>query len=195
MRLWTTQVTADFRGISPFDIFRTLLLEYAVEKEKTVYGDTIRGYISTSEVRTYIQEYPKTRLLYHCADPESDTIEIYCLDEKNGLLQVLYSDTHVDVLVVSLDHALVKDFSAGIRERLSEAPMKGTVHMLALESSYYLTELGEVHDPLERSNYTEEVLSQYDRVIEDLLTDSPSGRLTILDGEAGVGKSFLIRGI
>ncbi len=192
---WTTQVTSDFHGISPFDIFRTFLMEYAVGENKTVYGDTIRGYTSTAEVRTYIENYPKTVLLYQNADPESDTIEIYCIDERNGLLQAVYSDTHVDISILSIDNALVKQFSAGLRAYLSEAPMRGTVHMLALESSYYLTELGEVHDPLERGNYTTEVLTQYDRVIEDLLTETPSGRLTILDGEAGTGKSYLIRGI
>jgi hypothetical protein len=63
------------------------------------------------------------------------------------------------------------------------------------QNSFYLSKLGEVQSPLERGNYTSDVLKQYDAVLADLTTNDPVGRMTLLNGVPGSGKSYLVRGL
>jgi len=49
--------------------------------------------------------------------------------------------------------------------------------------------------PIERDNYAPEVLTAYDRVVADLGEPSPAGRLVLLEGPPGTGKTHLVRGL
>jgi len=73
---------------------------------------------------------------------------------------------------------------------------KGVVFTLARGmGGYSLNRLGVAGTPLERENYNPEVLSGYDHVVADLNTESPCGRLVILSGEPGSGKTYLVRAL
>ncbi len=58
-----------------------------------------------------------------------------------------------------------------------------------------LTEVGIGAQKLERDNYDEEVLESFDKIIVDLKSKSPTGRISILEGPPGTGKTYLIKGI
>jgi len=49
--------------------------------------------------------------------------------------------------------------------------------------------------PLERGNYEDDVLKGFDRIVSDLSSSTPAGRVSILDGKPGGGKTFLVRGL
>lgn len=73
---------------------------------------------------------------------------------------------------------------------------KGTVHMLIQGSGgLEFVDVGIGGAELERANYTPEVLASYDRIQKELLSPNPPGRLNILEGPPGCGKSFAIRGL
>lgn len=55
--------------------------------------------------------------------------------------------------------------------------------------------VGGVTEPLCRDNYPERVLRDFDAVVENLKAAHPSGRLTLLSGAHGTGKTHLLRGI
>lgn len=75
-------------------------------------------------------------------------------------------------------------------------PRKGLVFTLARTmGGYTLSRLGVAGTPLERGNYTPEVLKSYDHVVTDLNTEAPCGRLIILSGTPGTGKTFLVRSL
>ena len=48
---------------------------------------------------------------------------------------------------------------------------------------------------LERANYTDTVLRGFDNILQDLRSSSPLGRIAILDGPPGTGKTYMLRGI
>ena len=58
-----------------------------------------------------------------------------------------------------------------------------------------LTSIGKAALELERDNYTSEVLDSFDNIITDLRSDRPAGRIIILEGKPGTGKTFLVRAV
>lgn len=70
------------------------------------------------------------------------------------------------------------------------------VCILQIEEGQLIFEsIGTIQNPLERANYTDEVLEGFDYVAEQLVSKNPSGRIILLQGEPGTGKSFFIRGL
>lgn len=75
-------------------------------------------------------------------------------------------------------------------------PKKGFVFALAAGmSGYHLSRIGAAGTPLERGNYSDDTLKQYDHVVADLKADSPCGRLVIMSGIPGGGKTFIARAL
>lgn len=79
---------------------------------------------------------------------------------------------------------------------LPDDPRKGQVFTLVKGmGGYSVTRLGAVGTQLERGNYATEVLQDYDHILADLRTESPCGRLVILAGPPGSGKTYLVRSL
>jgi hypothetical protein len=80
-------------------------------------------------------------------------------------------------------------------ENTYEKVESGTIYMLLSTASGYefqsLPAL--VNNPLERGNYTPQVMEAYDRAMGDILKRNPAGRIAIFDGPPGSGKTFLIK--
>jgi hypothetical protein len=75
-------------------------------------------------------------------------------------------------------------------------PRKGYVFALAASmGGYTLSRIGAAGTPLERGNYTPDILARYDHVVADLKADSPCGRLVIMSGIPGGGKTFIARAL
>lgn len=58
-----------------------------------------------------------------------------------------------------------------------------------------LQDIGKIRDELVRDNYDIKVLDKADYIVEQLNSDTPKGRLTIINGLPGCGKTYLIKGI
>lgn len=72
----------------------------------------------------------------------------------------------------------------------------GRVHvMISTPNGLQLKSMGIASEPFVRNNYDIEVLDGVDHVIADLRREDPCGRISIIDGPPGTGKTFLIRAI
>lgn len=58
-----------------------------------------------------------------------------------------------------------------------------------------LMSIGKPSTPVIRENYSAKALELYDAAINNYKTDNPFGRLTILYGRPGTGKTYLLRGM
>jgi ATP-dependent 26S proteasome regulatory subunit len=78
-----------------------------------------------------------------------------------------------------------------------ENPLDGFIYALAKApmGGYTLVKVGSAGEPIERGNYSEEVITDYDHIVADLKTANPCGRLIILAGPPGSGKTFLVRSL
>lgn len=89
-------------------------------------------------------------------------------------------------------------FSYFLRDftRAESTPTVGEINMLVssmggIEMKY----LGKVNMPFFKDNYTSEVSNKFGEIVKELSSPTPFGRLTLLRGPAGTGKSFYIRSI
>ena len=75
-------------------------------------------------------------------------------------------------------------------------PKKGLVYTLARTMhGYTIRHLGLAGSPIERGNYSPKVIKAYDHIVEDLNTEDPCGRLVVMAGEPGTGKTYLVRSL
>ncbi len=80
----------------------------------------------------------------------------------------------------------------------SEAPFSsGNIGILAARpgGGLFVRDLGTAAVEFVPENYAPEVVEAYDRVIEQLNSKTPSGRLVILEGPPGCGKTFMTRNL
>lgn len=104
---------------------------------------------------------------------------------------------NIDITTIVPDRA--ETFIAAAAELVQthrEVEHSGRVHVLATSStgSICINSVGNIHAPLELVNYPGHE-ADIAAVYTDLRSSIPEGRLTILSGPPGTGKSFLIKSI
>jgi hypothetical protein len=67
--------------------------------------------------------------------------------------------------------------------------------LLSGPAGLYSQSIGVGGVELQRDNYTQDTLLGYDSIVRDLLNKNPLGRLSIIDGPPGTGKTFIVRGL
>jgi hypothetical protein len=98
--------------------------------------------------------------------------------------------------VVSNNKEFIKELTSFIKKHSTKIPPQGEVKMLTTSSEGYdLTTLGRIDCSLVKENYSEDVISKYEHIIEEIGSPEPCGRFVLLTGESGTGKSYFIRGI
>lgn len=89
-------------------------------------------------------------------------------------------------------------FSSFVENKFQKVKEEQQIHMIAPDEyseQVSLYPMGEISSPLNRDNYNEEILKKVDFVIKELNSENPLGRMVLIDGPPGCGKSYLIRGM
>ena len=78
---------------------------------------------------------------------------------------------------------------------LSKPPAGRVSVMISTQYGPEFQTLGIGGHVIERGNYEDHVLEAFDKIISDLKSNTPSGRLSIFNGPPGGGKTFLVKAI
>lgn len=98
------------------------------------------------------------------------------------------------VLVTNSVEIVRKSEQIFTKALVPDNPEAGLIFSLAKTlHGFSIRRVGAAGAPLERGNYNDAVLKGYDHVVADLVSPSPCGRLTILSGAPGTGKTWLVR--
>lgn len=130
-----------------------------------------------------------------CEDREEETLTIHACPE--GVVEAHCSDAgRVRLNAVLAGDGLlarVQECLAGVVEL--DAPRTGAAYVLKSEYGICFDKLIEAGAPLTDGNYETNVLQEIHHVIDDLSSRAPCGRLVVIDGPPGTGKTHVVRGL
>lgn len=116
----------------------------------------------------------------------------------SGILRIrYYEDAHGEFVGLFFDEKLADRITGILKEFILESDSESIVHMLAKseKGGLHLARVGLGGAKFIKDNYDTDVCKGFDALISDLKTETPNGRLSILHGKPGTGKTYFIRGI
>ena len=98
--------------------------------------------------------------------------------------------------VTSLNESLVDSIRELFKADLVSVAEEGYIFAIVQSmGGLQLQRIGFAGTPLERENYSPAIMEDYDFVVKDLQANSPYGRIVIMEGPAGSGKTHMVRSI
>lgn len=94
------------------------------------------------------------------------------------------------------DNSKIEKVSRYLEKHFVPKVEKGSIYSLAQNGSQlYFQEIGEQKEEFVKSNYSEEICDLRDYMLEELNKEKPNGRLNILLGPPGLGKTMFIKSL
>jgi len=187
---------------------KTALLTAALQRNRTVFEVGKRGCIEGEDfdnLRALLDKYSKEMTLGRtdCLDTSFDeakkgtTFQWTFWDEETYFHICLDIEDESSMEGCSVDASRLKKIYAEFLPLFQKRSARtGRVHLLeAGPDGIAISELGKGGEPFLRENYDTQVVEDFDYVLGELTEEKPSGRLFILDGPPGTGKTFFVRGL
>jgi hypothetical protein len=124
-----------------------------------------------------------------------------CSDETfvsdSGVAYIRHGgEDDVDVKIYSCDLTAIKSVEAYVESVDDPKPPSGSVFMAcSRKGEIVFRPIGAERSELEPQNYRSDVIEDYDYIKENLSNSNPNGRISILDGVPGTGKTYLVRSL
>jgi len=187
------EISAHSLGMA--SLLRNTFDTYVNGDNATLHDCNDSGNIKDESSAKQVQEYLVKnggKLIYKYHN-ERFYSHIYLWDES--IVELEYSSSnYMGVTAHSMNQEFVTELRTFTKPLFTKEISQG--HVFAIVSrggSLALNSLGNAGIALERRNYSQEVLEGYDYVVKDLRAASPTGRIVIMEGEPGTGKTHLVR--
>lgn len=136
-------------------------------------------------------EEMKGRLIYKTS---SDLYPYRIWIWDHGMVELEGSANYLTLTIASKYEKFVKELEDFTNPLFVSDVKQGQVYAIVKQyGNLALSSLGNAGMPLIESNYMPRVIEDYNFVIEDLNAVHPSGRIVIMEGEPGTGKTHLVR--
>jgi len=113
---------------------------------------------------------------------------------EDGMVQFGLSGSYMSLSVMSHREEFVQAIKDYFQPRTAKSEKRGHVYAIVQNNSQLnLSSIGNAGVSLVSENYTPKVIEDYRYVISDLQSEYPSGRIVIMRGTPGSGKTHLIR--
>lgn len=140
----------------------------------------------------YINYFTKKggRLIFNSLEDYGRHIFIW----DNSIVSLVSSSTWISIESYSSDESFNKEIKNYLDTQWAPPEKKGHIYAIVRNGGHLsLSSIGNASVPLVSGNYTSKVIEDYEYVIKDLKSKSPSGRISIMTGIPGSGKTHLIR--
>jgi hypothetical protein len=182
----TTDIRGGDRNLSA--LFRQLLLEEAGRNLKTLHTYSYDGYGQVDGAIKILEEREGHLLSVSTSTMVGETKERFYV-WTHTYVQLASNDDQVTIYVESVLPEFAGELFEGIKENLARKPPQGQVTMLAKDGGYYLVHIGKLEDIFEPDNYSEENVKAFNTIVQEFSSNSPPGRLIVLEGLPGTGKA------
>lgn len=155
--------------------------------------------IKDEELVSNFMELTNTDIVFESLIGSTRNICFY--DEKSNFFAFFYLGSRdSDAKTFKMYYPLNSEYDDKIKgffKKIKNVKAKyANVHVLAKGSNgLYLQDMGELDYKLEDGNYDNKTVEDYYYVLNELKTANPRGRLTILNGPPGCGKTYLIKSL
>ena len=179
-----------------------MLIEFALSTGRTVTTSSYRGVLmdpSTRGRKELVDEAVKLfdgHLVYEKEPLDAGIIERW-VTWNGGALTLRFDEEHrVDTFITTMAADAVSQLKELHEDLVLPAAARQPIYALAeVGSDITAIEVGLVGEPLARENYNDDALSDFDLIVSELDKVKPKGRLVILQGDPGSGKSYYVRGL
>ncbi len=102
----------------------------------------------------------------------------------------------LNIMLITTDYSILEDIKKQTSLLIEEtAPSNSVFALVTTPNGLSLTTLGEFKQELLSCNYTSQTIQDYNHIKECLSSKEPCGRLILLQGSPGTGKSYMIRSL
>lgn len=135
-----------------------------------------------------------------CISPAPETRDyIQLMTEEGSYLSILFGiNDNFNYNLLSQEQEITDKFRKQVIEKYWE-PVKSRGRVYALlkggPSGTSLRTIGFAACDFEKDNYSSQVGHEYRHIVEDLGKEKPCGRIILLDGPPGTGKTYLVRSL
>lgn len=184
-------------------LLNNILIHEALRRGVTGYEYKVEYEGSWEPLITIVEEFGGFCLQKHFQHDEDEIdsadYQAYIFPgSEKGFLFFNYSirNRRLYLSITSLDQNFLNSLIEKITPLIgSETKEPGRVKMLCDEHGVYLREVGEIHDTFFPDNYTDEVANAYDVIRNNIESSTPNGRIYVLHGLPGTGKTHMIRAL
>ena len=174
------------------------LFQQFFDKGKYFFKRNFTGLVEDFEVFCQeLETLADVKKVFDISEDDDDTTRIY-LFEHHFFSVYAPVTNKITVEVITDDEEFLKKVSTFFDLKFKEIKKEKQIHMIAPDEFSEQTTLypiGDVATPLTRLNYNDDVLKKFDFVVKELNAEVPTGRMVLVDGPPGSGKSFLIRAL
>jgi hypothetical protein len=178
-----------------------MLLNHAITLGRRVRAGKFKGYLlETGEFKEFISALVETAKAVRAfmstpLEGQGDSEVLLIWPTGSATVKRLSMDK-VEVEISTTSAPLLNRLMEVCQEHLSPAHTRQPVYLLGQSGSgLEIVEVGEAGAPFEKRNYEQEVIADYDLALSELASPNPKGRLTIILGSPGTGKTYLMRGL
>jgi len=182
----------------------TMLVDHAVANNLTVFSGGCRGVlIEESDEQGQEKLFEAIASITGARSPFADvpifgrgTSETWLFWPEGAVKIHTGLDNKYDIRVVSTNRKTFEDVNKRLGDHLLPEFVRQPIYSLAQGANgIEIGEVGLAGVPIERDNYEADVVDAFDFIVDDLQRATPIGRLVIIQGEPGTGKTFFIRGL
>lgn len=131
------------------------------------------------------------KLIYNLLDDVSP-MSLYIW--KDSVIEFVFSGNYLIVRGFSHNESLLKEIKEFVVNNTAVTEKTGHIYAIMRHGMQLsLSSLGNAGIPLVENNYTPSVMEDYKFAVRDLQSTHPSGRIVIMEGKPGTGKTHLIR--
>jgi hypothetical protein len=184
------EINASSLGVS------SQLRKLLTEKTGTLFDLELNGLIKNNDALVLFDKVSKLEDAHCIYDRiyNSNLHKIYMFD--HGVIELSQNKDNLYIQAYSTKKEILLDIKNFFGKNKQSQIKSG--HVFAIVSyggRLALSSIGDAGIPLNKINYTDKVNADYEYIIQDLKSKSPSGRIVIFDGEPGTGKTHIIRSL